>query len=168
MYWMMMIKYFITWLLIKLITQVLPIIKSRSVWPSFAMPGSRAWRSTRPCIFAGWLESHLPLQDTGVAMAQKMSFHEHLENPGQSFLCQVAGNRRKQGFFGQWSLNISRTRFYLSAKPPPLDRVQLRRPCVSDLPGLWDVCRRGHRSRELDYECFWLRRSLIKRFNFKS
>ena len=34
----------------------------------------------------------------GLPWRSKISFHEHLENPGQSFLGQVAGNRRKRGF----------------------------------------------------------------------
>ena len=101
----------------------------------------------------------------GLPRRRKIAFHITLENPGHSFLCQVAGNRRKWGFFGQWSRRISWPRFYLPDKLPPADRVQRRRPCVSDLSGRCDACTERRRSRELDYECFWLRRSLIKRFN---
>ena len=86
-------------------------------------------------------------------------------NPGQSFLGQFAGKCLKEAFFGQWLLPISWPKMKLSAKPPPSDRAQGRRQCVSNLAGLCNKCTLVHRFREVNYERFWRLRYLIKRFN---
>ena len=56
-------------------------------------------------------------------------------NPGQSFLGKFAGERRKEGFFGQWSNCISRPRIFRPAPPAPADAARPRRPGVCDLAG---------------------------------
>ena len=61
-------------------------------------------------------------------------------NPGQSFPGKFAGERRKEAFFRQRWIFISRARIFRPAPPAPADAARPRRPGVCDLAGNLGGC----------------------------
>ena len=88
-------------------------------------------------------------------------------NPGQSFPCKLAGERRKWAYFGHCSNFISEARFFPPAPPAPLDAAQQRRRNLIDLAGLLNACAESRRLEGLKLEDFTTYRSLRLKLKFK-